>query len=74
MLGDLLKRVVNVFVLALAALAFVTVKVGGKTPLQHVLAIARTPPARQAAAAFADVARETAHRVAREIADARREP
>jgi hypothetical protein len=73
-LGDLLKRLVNLFVLALAALAFFSVKVGGKTPFQHVVAVAKTPPARQAAAAFADVAREAARRAAREIAEARQSP
>jgi hypothetical protein len=70
-LGDLLKRAVNLVVLALAALAFFRVPLGGKTPAQHVAAILATPPAREAAASIGDAAKGLGDRVIKEIERAR---
>jgi len=46
----------------LAALAFFIVPVGGKTPARHIVSILSTPPAREAATALANAAREIAAR------------
>lgn len=67
MLGDLIKRIFNLAVLGLAALAFFFVPVGRKTPAQHVVAIFRTTPAREAASAFADAARQIVAQVRAEL-------
>jgi hypothetical protein len=55
--GDFFKRLVNGVVFLLAALTFFIVPIGRKTAAQHSVAIFSTPPAREAASAFAGVAR-----------------
>ncbi|MBI2394034.1 MAG: hypothetical protein HYV09_30970 [Deltaproteobacteria bacterium] len=45
MLGELVKRVVNLVVVALAAVTFFLVPLGGKTLYQHLRAIFSTPAA-----------------------------
>ncbi|WP_437673374.1 hypothetical protein [Sorangium sp. So ce131] len=57
MVGDFFKRLVNGVVFLLAALTFFLVPIGRKTAAQHVVAIFSTPPAREAASAFAHIAR-----------------
>ncbi len=49
MLGNLVRRLVNLVVLALAGYAFFALPVGRRTPWQHVVAIFSTPPAHEAA-------------------------
>jgi hypothetical protein len=71
--GDLLKRVLNLVVIALAALTFFLVPVGARTPAAHLVAIFSTPPAREAGAAFVEAARHVAARAAGEL-DALRAP
>jgi len=67
-LGDLVKRAVNVAVVLVAAVTFFLVPVGRKTLLQHLVAIFTTPPARECAAACTDVARRVVERATAEIA------
>jgi hypothetical protein len=55
--GDFFKRLVNGVVFLLAALTFFIVPIGKKTAAQHAVAIFSTPPAKEAASAFAGVAR-----------------
>jgi hypothetical protein len=69
--GDFMKRLFNGGVLILAALMFFLVPLGRRTPAQHVRAIFTTPPAREAAAAFAAAARSAAVRAKDEIAQLR---
>ncbi|XXY53883.1 hypothetical protein WME91_22360 [Sorangium sp. So ce269] len=57
MVGDFFKRLVNGVVFLLAALTFFLVPIGRKTAAQHAVAIFSTPPAREAASAFAHIAR-----------------
>lgn len=57
MVGDFFKRLVNGVVFLLAALTFFIVPIGRKTAAQHSVAIFSTPPAKEAASAFAGVAR-----------------
>jgi hypothetical protein len=64
---DLIKRLVNGVFLLLGTLAFFLVPVGGKTSAQHLVAIFSTKPALEAAAAFADAARQIAGEVTREL-------
>jgi hypothetical protein len=71
-LGDLVKRLVNGVVLLLGSLAFFLVPVGGKTAAQHTVAIFSTKPAREAAAAFANAARQIAREVASEVEKSRK--
>ena len=71
MLGDFVKRVVNGLVLLLAALTFFLVPIGRKTAAQHCVAIFSTPPAREAASAFAGAARKAASRAGEAFADLR---
>jgi hypothetical protein len=68
-LGDLIKRIFNLAVLGLAALAFFLVPVGRKTPAQHVVAIFRTTPAREAAREFSEAARRVVGQVRAELSD-----
>jgi hypothetical protein len=70
-LGELVKRLLNLAVLALAALAFFRVPLGRRTPAEHVAAIFATPPAREAASALADAAAHLGERVAAEVERAR---
>jgi hypothetical protein len=72
--GDAFKAFVNGVVVLLAALAFFTVPVGKKTPAQHVVAIFETKPAREAASAFADAARQIVKKVRSEMEDATAPP
>jgi hypothetical protein len=65
--GDLLKRVLNLVVLALAALTFFLIPVGPRTPAAHLVAILSTPPAREAGAAFVEAARHVAARATAEL-------
>jgi pyruvate/2-oxoglutarate dehydrogenase complex dihydrolipoamide acyltransferase (E2) component len=58
MVGEVLKRVVNAAVAALAAVTFFLVPVGDKTPAEHLVAIFRTAPAREAAGAAAGAGRK----------------
>ena len=67
MVGDLIKRLFNGVVVLLAALTFFLVPVGGKTPAQHLVAIFTTPPAKEAAAAFAGAAKRAAVRAVQEV-------
>ncbi len=62
MAGELLKRLVNVAVLSMAALTFFLIPVGRKTLAQHVVAIFGTEPAREAADACADAGRRVVDR------------
>ena len=62
MAGELLKRLVNVAVLCMAALTFFLIPVGRKTLAQHVVAIFGTTPAREAADACADAGRRVVDR------------
>lgn len=71
MLGDFVKRFVNGLVLLLAALTFFLVPIGRKTAAQHCVAIFSTPPAREAATAFAGAARKAATRAGEAFADLR---
>jgi len=71
-LGDALKKLVNVLVILLATFAFFTVPVGKKTGAQHLVAIFKTKPAREAASAFADAARQIVKKVRAEVDDAAR--
>jgi hypothetical protein len=64
--GDLIKRLFNGVVVLLAGLTFFLVPIGGKTAAQHMVAIFTTPPAKEAAAAFADAAKRAAARAVRE--------
>jgi hypothetical protein len=73
-LGDLFKRLVNGVVLLLGCLAFFLVPVGRKTAAQHTVAIFSTKPAREAALAFADAARQMAREVATEVERAKKGP
>ncbi|WP_437777635.1 hypothetical protein WMF18_34410 [Sorangium sp. So ce315] len=57
MVGDFFKRLTNGVVFLLAALTFFLVPIGRKTAAQHLVAIFSTPPAREAASAFAHIAR-----------------
>jgi len=66
-LGDFSKRLFNGGVLLLAAMTFFLVPLGRKTPVQHVVAIFSTQPAREAGSALADAARRTAERARKEI-------
>ena len=61
-------------VVLFAALAFFTVPVGKKTPAQHVVAIFKTRPAREAASAFADAARQIVKKVRSEMEEATSSP
>ena len=72
MVGDIIKRVVNAFVILLAALAFFLLPLGRLTPAQHCVAIFTTRPAKEAAVAFARAAREVTARVVAEVDEARR--
>jgi hypothetical protein len=47
MLGDFAKRVVNLAVVLLAAVAFFTVPFGRRTLFQHLLAVVRSEPAEE---------------------------
>jgi hypothetical protein len=62
-LGNFLKRLVNVAVFGLAALTFFLVPLGRKTAFQHAAAIFTSPPAREAGAAVADAGRRVASAV-----------
>lgn len=66
-----MKRLVNGLVLLLAALTFFLVPIGRKTAAQHCVAIFSTPPAREAATAFAGAARKAATRAGEAFADLR---
>ncbi|KYF76397.1 hypothetical protein WME98_13520 [Sorangium sp. So ce296] len=57
MVGDFFKRLTNGIVFLLAALTFFLVPIGRKTAAQHLVAIVSTPPAKEAASAFAHIAR-----------------
>ncbi|AUX25989.1 hypothetical protein SOCEGT47_065420 [Sorangium cellulosum] len=74
MVGDFLKRLVNGVVFLLAALTFFLVPIGRKTAAQHLVAIFSTPPAREAASAFAHIARRITAEARSEIDKLRRPP
>lgn len=67
MIGDLVRRVVNVAVFALATSAFFLLPVGGKAMSEHTMAILTTPPAKAAGVAIRDTASDLARRVMREV-------
>lgn len=71
MLGTVLKQLLQGAVLLLAAMAFFLLPIGRKTPAQHLRDIVSTPPAQEAAQAFADVARRLAERAVAEVERAR---
>ncbi|WP_437588154.1 hypothetical protein [Sorangium sp. So ce1000] len=58
--GEFFKRLTNGVVFLLAALTFFLVPIGRKTAAQHLVAIVSTPPAQEAASAFAHIARRIA--------------
>lgn len=63
MLGNLIKRAVNVAVLGLASLTFFLVPLGRRTAFEHTVAIFSTPSAKEAGASLA----EAGHRVAASV-------
>lgn len=67
MLGNFIKRSVNLVVLGLAALTFFLVPVGEKTTFQHSVAIFTSPPAQQAGASFTEAGRRAATTVHTEV-------
>ncbi len=71
MLGDLVKRLVNLAVLFTALVAFFLVPIGRKTLSQHAIAIFTTPPARECASACADAARHMIERARAEVGSLR---
>ncbi|KYF92518.1 hypothetical protein [Sorangium sp. So ce388] len=74
MVGDFFKRLVNGVVFLLAALTFFLVPVGRRTAAQHAVAIFSTPPAREAASAFAHIARRITTEAATELDKLRNPP
>lgn len=74
MVGDFFKRLVNGVVFLLAALTFFLVPIGRKTAAQHLVAIFSTPPAKEAAAAFAHLARRISAEVRAELDKLRQPP
>lgn len=67
MLGNLLKRLVNAAVLALAAVTFFLVPMGGKTLFQHAAAVFTSAPAREAGQAVEGAGRRVARAVQTEV-------
>ena len=67
MLGNLVKRLLNVAVFGLATLTFFLVPIGRKTGFQHAVAVFSSPPAREAGASFAEAGRRTAESVHAEV-------
>ncbi|WP_437295124.1 hypothetical protein [Sorangium sp. So ce426] len=74
MVGEFFKRLTNGVVFLLAALTFFLVPIGRKTAAQHLVAIVSTPPAREAASAFAHIARRIATEARTELDKLRRPP
>lgn len=74
MVGDFFKRLVNGVVFLLAALTFFLVPIGRKTAAQHLVAIFSTPPAKEAASAFAHIARRISAEVRAELDKLRQPP
>jgi hypothetical protein len=72
-LGEIAKRVVNAGVLFLAAVTFFLVPLGKKTAEQHLVAVAGTSAASEAADAFADAGRKIVASV-RSLAPGHEEP
>lgn len=72
MLGDLVKRIVNVAVLCIATATFFLVPIGRRTLSQHMVAIFTTPPAIECATACADAARRIVERAGAEMEAMRR--
>jgi hypothetical protein len=72
-IGDFFKRLVNGVVFLLAALTFFVVPIGRRTGAQHLVAIFSTPPAKEAATAFANVARRVSAEALAEL-DKLRDP
>lgn len=67
MLGNFIKRLVNVIVLGLAAFTFFLVPIGKKTAFQHFMAIFTSPPAREAGTSFVEAGRRASASVNAEI-------
>ncbi len=74
MVGDFFKRLVNGVVFLLAALTFFLVPIGRKTAAQHLVAIFTTSPAREAASAFAHIARRITTEARSELEKLRNPP
>ena len=74
MLGDLAKRVVNLVVLCVAAMAFFLVPLGRKTLAEHLAGVLGTGAAREAAAACAGAGRRVVTRAGGELKALRQEP
>ncbi|WP_437875711.1 hypothetical protein [Sorangium sp. So ce513] len=74
MVGDFFKRLTNGVVFLLAALTFFLVPIGRKTAAQHLVAIFSTPPAKEAASAFAHIARRIATEASSELDKLRNPP
>lgn len=77
MVAHFLKRFFAGALVFLAAISFFLVPVGKKPPVQHLIAIFSTRPARDAASAFSGMARRVTTRAAAEVKalqDAHRTP
>ena len=65
-MGSLLRRVLGLCLFCTAFVAVLAVPIGRKTTAEHLVAIMRTRPAREAVTAFGDVARRLATQAATE--------
>lgn len=70
MLGELVKRAVNLVVVVLAAVTFFLVPLGSKTMFQHVCAIFSTKEAGELGRELEKTGKTVVHEVEKEVASA----